>query len=73
MNYLIDYEFYDKNGNKVKSGMMRVKNANNELHAKVKLEKYLALKYPTFFNRLVVHKCTPDVPDIFTQIFGGFK
>lgn len=72
MNYLIDYEFYDDNGDIIKYGMMRVKNAESGVHANVKLEKYLERKYPNF-NRLVVHRCTPDVfTNIFGDIFGKF-
>jgi hypothetical protein len=70
MNYLIDYEFYDDNNDIIKAGMMRVENCQSELHAKIRLEKYLALKYPNF-NRLVVHRCTPDIDlSFFTNMFG---
>ncbi|GEM_PF-3318281 len=53
---------------------MRVKNANSEIHAKVKLTDYLAKMHPAF-HRYTCHACRPEniVNDMFSDIFDKFK
>jgi len=66
-SYIVYYELHQKSG--VLSGKMRVKNCLSEIHAKVKLEDYFKNRKSDFL-KLVVHKVTNDIPDVFQSIFG---
>jgi hypothetical protein len=65
--YIVYYELHQNNG--IVSGKMRVKNCMSEFHAKVKLEDYFKHKKSDFL-KLVVHKVTNDIPDVFQSFFG---
>ena len=69
MTFLIDYTVYNKAGEILKTGKMRVKNNINSADAQVRLEKYFIKTYGSF-GRLVVHKCKEDfdIPDFFKDI-----
>jgi len=66
--YLIDYTLIFK-AKKPESKQIRVKKAMSDLHAKIKLEDYLKLKYPDF-DRLEVQKCEPDM---MYEFLNGFR
>lgn len=67
--FVIEYGVYLKNGVYF-SNKMKVKNCMSELHAKIKLEKYLQKKYDNF-NNLVVYKCNNDkFNKLFNDILG---
>ena len=59
MNYLVTYTAYGIIDNELKSGVMRVKNAIDEIHAQVQLELYLQ-KSVRGFARLAVHNVELD-------------
>jgi len=67
--YFIEYIVYFIDGNNKKLAI-KVKNCDGDLHAKVKLERYLQKKYIDF-ERLEVIKCNRDVMSIFGDIFGS--
>lgn len=63
----IDYKVYSATGSVLKIGKMRVKNADTEIAAKIKLEAYLKKHVPGF-GRLVINRCHSENPlDIFGQ------
>ena len=63
--FLLVYTLYL--GDKTLNGKMRIKNCQNELHAKLRLDGYLTKIHGQ--NRLVIHSCSPDL-GIFKDIFG---
>jgi hypothetical protein len=65
--YIIEYIVYFNNI--TESHTTRVKNCENELYAKIKLEKYLQTKYNKF-AKLKIEKCTEDIFSVFGGIFG---
>lgn len=73
--FLIEYEIY-KGDRLIKSGKIRVKNQENEMYAKVNLEKYLKRK-DFNFDRMIVCECKEDFFGTFGfgkefgDIFGG--
>lgn len=70
--YVLSYKVYDKNGNLIKEGKMKVKNCLSDLHSKIKLESFMKKKFANF-NKLVVTDCQKGLPDIFGDFFGGGK
>ncbi|WBC28451.1 hypothetical protein RPMD05_66 [Rhodobacteraceae phage LS06-2018-MD05] len=76
--YQIKYSLFDSNKKIVKWGEIKVKNKDNELAAKVSLEKYLRTKYK--FHNMVVHECKRNYyeemqkgSNPITDLFGKFK
>lgn len=57
-SYIIKYGMYLKNGF-YESKTIRIKNCDSDIHAKVKLERYLIKHNPTF-QTLVVFECEED-------------
>ena len=78
MTYIIEYTAYDSsNAIMLAHKKMRVKNANSEIHAKVKLTDYLAKIYPTFY-RYTCHECYHEnsinnINTLYSDIFNDFK
>lgn len=70
MNYLIKYKLL-KGEYPIKQGTMKVKNKQNELEAKIKLEMFL--KKNNDFDRMIVDECIQDTLGIFDDLFGGFS
>ena len=69
--YMIDYRCYDKDGQLIKTGTLRVKNKIDKLSAKCSTEDYLKNKLPTF-HRLIIDKCDEDFPYFNFQGTDGF-
>jgi len=69
--YIISWTVFNVLDVQVSSGKTKVKNAENELIAKIKLESYLKKKYNTF-NYVIMDSCEKDfdIPDSFKDIFG---
>ena len=73
--YLIEYSVFDKQHKiKLANKTMRVKNQENEMYAKVNLEKHLKKQYSDF-GSMIIHKCNVDndILSQFNDLFGGFK
>lgn len=70
MNYLIKYKLL-KGEYSIKQGTIKVKNKQNELEAKIKLEMFLK-KYNDF-DKMIVEECKEDTLGIFDDLFGGFN
>jgi hypothetical protein len=70
MNYIIEYNLL-KGEYPIKEGIIKVKNKQNELEAKIKLEIFLKKSYD--FDRMIVNNCTPDTLGLFDDLFGGFN
>lgn len=68
MTYIIKYGVYYGN-NKYESHETKVKNCLSELHAKIKLERWLEKKYENF-TKLVVYKSEEDFISKFGDIFN---
>lgn len=69
--YLINYIAYDFSNIIVKQGTMKVKNCFNELHAKMKLEKYLKSKYPIIENITMSNNNDNHIMQQLKDIFNG--
>lgn len=67
--YLIKYDVILRNGS-LKDKVIRVKNQENELFAKINLEKYLKKKYNNEFLNLYIESITNDFD--FMNIFNMF-
>lgn len=67
--YLIKYDIILRNGS-LKGKIIRVKNQENELFAKINLEKYLKKKYNDEFLNLYIESITNDFD--FMNIFNMF-
>lgn len=67
--YLIKYDVILRNGS-LKGKIIRVKNQENELFAKINLEKYLKKKYNDEFLNLYIESITNDFD--FMNIFNMF-
>jgi hypothetical protein len=67
-SFIIDYEVHFRD-RVSESHTMIVKNCQGEMHAKIKLEKYL-IKHNPDFIRLVVIKCKLDFMSQLGSIFG---
>jgi hypothetical protein len=67
MNFKIKYSLY-KGDDVIKWGTIKVKNKDNELEAKIKLEKYFRKKFT--FDNMVIHLCEQDTIDMFGDLFG---
>ena len=65
--YEIEYIVYLTSGKE--DHIMKVKNNESELQAKIRLEVYLKKKYPNFL-RLEIKSCTEDVVSFLGDIFG---
>lgn len=71
-NYTIEYSLYH-GPRLLKEGTMKVKNKDNDIAAKVALEKYLNTKMD--FNRMEVRSCTleysmdSDIINFFNNLF----
>lgn len=59
-------------GGRYKSGTMKVKNCMSEIHAQVKLEKYLQKKNP-YFEKMVVYSIKPDLDTLMGQFNNLFN
>lgn len=71
MNYRIKYQVYLTTGNLLDKEII-VKNKDNELFAKVSLEKYLRRKHGDSFIRLIINDCREDYLSFaFMDWFGG--
>jgi hypothetical protein len=49
---------------------IKISNCMNDLHAKIRLEKYLEKKYINF-KKLIVHTCKEDYLNSFGNMFGN--
>ena len=67
--YLITYRALDGKYRLIQQGKMKVHNCNDEIHAQIKLEKYLAGKLVTF-RRLVVESVVEDYLSNLFNMFG---
>lgn len=70
MTFLIDYQLLNSD-RIVKSGTIKVKNKQNELEAKIKLEEYL--KKNNSFDRMIITKCEEDFLSTWNSLFGNFN
>lgn len=70
-NYNIHYGMHLVGG-RYKSGEIKVKNSMSEIHAQVKLEKYLKKKNP-YFEKMVVYSVKPDLDTLLGQFSDIFK
>jgi hypothetical protein len=61
--FLIDYTITNIN-NVIESHTIRIKNCDSELHAKIKLNKYLIKHNKS--NNLIINDCFDDSSGIFT-------
>jgi hypothetical protein len=68
MTYKIKYSLKSKELT-VKEGTIKVKNANDSIHAQIKLESYFKGKYK--FDQMIVHKCDPS--NNFNDLFDSFR
>ena len=60
MNYTIGYNVYLKSGNHLYGKIIRVKNKDRDLLAKVALEDYLKRKHGNNFMKLEITSCNED-------------
>lgn len=74
--YTLKYKVYGIDNVAIKSGKMKVKNCDNELHAKLKLDKYLSKKIEGF-GHLIIDSCEQyefkDIFDIFDNMLDIIK
>lgn len=70
MNYLIKYKLL-KGEYPIKQGTIRVKNKQNELEAKIKLEMFL--RKTNDFDKMVVEECIKDNLSTLKNIFDKFS
>lgn len=66
--FVIEYTIFFKEG-EPESHTTKVKNCLSDLHAKIKLEKYLRGKHYDF-KRLKVRDCQEDVVGFLSNMFG---
>lgn len=66
-DYIVDYILHTKSG--VVKGIIKVKKCIAPIQAKIKLETYMRKKHADF-DHLEITRVRPDIPDIFTTIFG---
>jgi hypothetical protein len=68
--YVIEYGIYFTGGG-YETHVVKVKNCMSDIHAKVKLEKYLQHRHNNF-KSLVVYKCKDEYFDfgIFSDLLG---
>jgi hypothetical protein len=69
--YKISYTCFDCFDTPIKSGIIKVKSADNKVHAKIKLEMFLKSKLHRC-NYVVMDSCTEenDTFDFLKDIFG---
>lgn len=53
-SYIIEYKAYNPIGVCISDQPIKVKNCMSDIHAKVKLEKYLKKKYKYFYNLEII-------------------
>ena len=66
-DYIVDYILHTKT--EVVKGIIKVKRCIAPIQARVKLEAYMKKKHADF-DHIEITRVRPDIPDIFTTIFG---
>lgn len=70
--YILEYSALKENGDSIKYwGKIKIRNCDNELHAKNRLEKHLKEKFPNMY-RLIIHSCRDDF-EISSDAFDFLK
>jgi hypothetical protein len=66
--YVIDYKVYYTDNTVSQEHTIKIKNCDNDIHAKVRLEGYLIKKHKDKFKSLHVIRCNEDYMGIFSML-----